>query len=388
MKVIGEPTTVSTLGRSACCGGEVASASEIELTATNNASGCCGDASSAGLNARRRVDWMLWGSATCVALGYLSYLFAGHTETHTALGHFSHGVFEMMNTMWWGILLGIFFVGLLDRVPREIVFSALGGASRLGGILRATAAGLLFDLCNHGILMIGMKLYERGASIGQTAAFLLASPWNSLSLTIILISLVGWQYALMFILLSGVIAIITGYIFDTLVEQGRLPDNPARQAVMGQEVELGSAVRTWLSTVKPTWAGFVAMLLDGIKGSRMVLRWLLFGVVLAAAIRALMPAELFADWFGPTLIGVFLTVIAATIIEVCSEGSAPIAADLVTRANAPGNGFTFLMAGAATDYTEIMSLKDTTGSWKLALMLPVIAVPQTLFIAILLNNFA
>ena len=120
----------------------------------------------------------------------------------------------------------------------------------------------------------------------------------------------------------------------------------------------------------------------------MVLRWLLFGVVLAAGIRALIPADVFADWFGPTLLGVLLTVIAATIIEVCSEGSVPIAADLVTRASAPGNGFTFLMAGAATDYTEIMSLKDTTGSWKLALMLPILAVPQTLFIAVLLNAFA
>ena len=388
MRVIGESTTVATLGRSTCSGGEVTCASESELTTENKATGCCGDAHSAGPKARRRIDWMLWVSATFVALGYLSYLLGGHNETHPIVSHFNHGVFKIMNTMWWGILLGIFFVGLLDGVPREIIFSALGGASRLGGILRATGAGLLFDLCNHGILMIGMKLYERGASIGQTVAFLLASPWNSLSLTIILISLVGWQYALLFILLSGVVAIITGYICDTLVEQGRLPDNPARQAVIGQEVKLGSAVRTWLSTVKPTWAGFTATLLDGLKGSRMVLRWLLFGVVLAAAIRALIPAELFADWFGPTLLGVFLTVIAATIIEVCSEGSAPIAADLVTRANAPGNGFTFLIAGAATDYTEIMSLKDTTGSWKLALMLPVIAVPQTLFIAILLNNFA
>jgi len=29
--------------------------------------------------------------------------------------------------------------------------------------------------------------------------------------------------------------------------------------------------------------------------------------------------------------------------------SGPIAADLLTRAGAPGNGFTFLMAGAATE---------------------------------------
>jgi uncharacterized membrane protein YraQ (UPF0718 family) len=58
----------------------------------------------------------------------------------------------------------------------------------------------------------------------------------------------------------------------------------------------------------------------------------------------------------------------------------------VTRASAPGNGFTFLMAGVATDYTEVMSLRDTTGSWRIALFLPLIAVPQTLAIGLMLNH--
>jgi uncharacterized membrane protein YraQ (UPF0718 family) len=333
---------------------------------------------------------MLWGSAMVVAAGYAGHLMLGSAEhQHGALAHFAGGTYELMNAMWWGILLGIFFVGLLDRVPRDVVITALAGNHRITGLLRATAAGLLFDLCSHGILMVGMKLYERGASIGQTVAFLLASPWNSLSLTVILIALIGWWYTIAFILLSAVIAIATGWIFDGLVANGRLPDNPARiQAGENANASLSCALREWLRGVSPSWKGFGEMLWDGLKGSRMVLRWLLFGVVLASGLRAVIPQDAFADWFGPTLLGVLLTVIAATVIEVCSEGSAPIAADLVTRASAPGNGFTFLMAGVATDYTEIMSLKDTTGSWKIALALPVIAVPQTLVIAVLLNHLA
>ncbi|MGI9409714.1 MAG: permease [Hyphomicrobiaceae bacterium] len=351
---------------------------------------CCGGGPPAvAANGRRRIDWMLWSSGIVVAVAYSAHVLTGSTTEHGAWAHFAAGAHEMMNAMWWGILLGIVFVGLLDRVPRDVVIAALAGNRRSTGILRATAAGVLFDLCSHGILMVGMKLYERGASIGQTAAFLLASPWNSLSLTVILIALIGWWYTLAFILLSAVIAIATGWLFDFLVANGRLPDNPARIAAgSAPSSSLREAVRLWLNDVRPSWSGLGTMLWDGFKGSRMVLRWLLFGVVLAAALRALLPADVFADWFGPTLLGVFATVIAATIIEVCSEGSAPIAADLVTRASAPGNGFTFLMAGVATDYTEIMSLRDTTGSWKLALMLPVIAVPQTLLIGVLLNYSA
>ncbi len=89
-----------------------------------------------------------------------------------------------------------------------------------------------------------------------------------------------------------------------------------------------------------------------------------------------------------TLTGLGLTIIAATIIEVCSEGSAPIAADLLTRAASPGNSFAFLMAGVSTDYTEIMVMRDTTKSWRIALLLPAISVPQVIFVAAMINSIA
>ena len=107
-----------------------------------------------------------------------------------------------------------------------------------------------------------------------------------------------------------------------------------------------------------------------------------------ATIRALLTAEDFATWFGPSLVGLLLTLLGAAIFEVCSEGSVPIAADLMNRAHAPGNSFTFLLAGVATDYTEVMVLKETTQSWRIALLLPAITVPQVLIIGYLLNASA
>ena len=120
----------------------------------------------------------------------------------------------------------------------------------------------------------------------------------------------------------------------------------------------------------------------------MVVRWLLFGILLAAILRAVLDPAQLGQFFGPTFVGLIVTVFVATVLEVCSEGSTPIAADILTRAQAPGNGFAFLMAGVATDYTEIMILQDTTKSWKLALLVPLITVPQVLIIAWLMNNLA
>ncbi len=335
---------------------------------------------------RNKPDYLLIISGGITLSCYLLALFAGQWMSMPVwLQTMSSGIFELVNKMWWGLLAAVVFVGLLDRVPREIVTSALGQGRTVKGVARATFAGLLLDLCSHGILMVGTKLYERGASLGQVIAFLVASPWNSLSLTIIMVTLIGLQWTLVYVALSLLIGLLCGLIFDALVARGKLPDNPV-QNNSDEAVAVMPELKKLIGSVKITPGGVGAVLWDGLKDSRMVFRWLFFGLVLATAIRAFVPMDTYSTLFGPTTMGLLLTLLAATIIEVCSEGSTPIAADLVTRAGAPGNGFTFLMAGIATDYTEIVVLREMTKSWKIALFLPLVCVPQVLVLGWLLNQ--
>ncbi len=336
-------------------------------------------------DAPARRDYLFWGSLAIIAAAYPLGALMEHAHG-SMLGTFTGGVFELVNRMWWGIAIGIVFVGILGRIPRELVMGLLGRKGGFTGLWRATFAGVFLDLCSHGILAVGMKLYERGASAGQVMAFLLASPWNSLSLTLILIALIGVQWTLLFIGLSLVIGIVTGAVFDRLVRQGTLPENPW-QRELGEDRPLGEQWREFRAAMRFSAGGTLDVLRDGFAGSRVVIRWALFGLVLAAAVRALVPEDTFATWFGATMGGLWLTLLATTVIEVCSEGSTPIAADLINRAGAPGNSFTFLMAGVATDYTEVMSIRETTASWRIALCLPLVAVPQILLIGAVLNQF-
>ena len=330
-------------------------------------------------------DYFLWTSLVIVAIAYVIGAFMGH-EHGSFIGVFTGGVYELFNKMWWGIAIGVVFVGILGRVPRELVMGMFGRDGGLSGMFRATLAGVFLDLCSHGILAVGMKLYERGASVGQVMAFLLASPWNSFSLTLILFALIGVGWTLLFVLLSLIIGIITGLIFDALEKRGQLPSNPWR-AEMGEPEPLPLVWREFRQSIRVSLAGSTNILREGFAGARVVIRWSLFGLILAGLIRALMPEEAFATWFGATMGGLWLTLLATTVIEVCSEGSTPIAADLMNRAAAPGNSFTFLMAGVATDYTEVMSIRDTTRSWKIALFLPLVTVPQIMLIGAVLNQF-
>jgi len=333
-----------------------------------------------------RPDLIMWSGGLFVLLAYSAHLFFPDSLDGVWMV-MAHTGFEMMNAMWWGILAGALAVGALGRIPSAMVMSVLGEGGTKKGVVRATLAGLLLDLCNHGILMVAMGLYRKGASLGQVMAFIIASPWNSLTLTLILIGLIGLPWTLAFIVFSMVIAWISGLLFDSFEKNGVLPKNP-HAVPHDEDFQLWPELKSHLRKSNWSASNILSVFWDGLKESKMVVRWVLFGVLLVALVRAFVEPEQFDMWFGATLGGLFMTLFVTTLMEVCSEGSSPIAADLVTRANAPGNGFVFLMAGAATDYTEIMSLKDTTKSWTIALFLPLVTVPQILLLGYLMNQFA
>lgn len=335
-----------------------------------------------------RRDFLLLGSAAVLLAAVVTHVWAADfLATFPRLAEFAHGTTTFLGQIWWGVLLGILAAGVLANLPAGVVAGVLGRGGTLAGLARAAGAGVLLDLCSHGILLVGMQLYRQGASYGQVLAFLIASPWNSFSLTFVLWGLIGLPLTLGFIGLSLVVAVTSGLAAEWAVRRGYLLASPHAAAL--------PADFSWQKSCKKVWQearfslpGFWRLLLRGFTESRMVLRWILFGAVLAGVVRAVLPLATFQNWFGPTLLGLAATLLAATALEVCSEGSVPLATDLVTRAAAPGNAFTFLMAGVATDYTEIAALRATTGSWRLAFFLPLVTLPQVLLLGWLLNNWA
>lgn len=141
--------------------------------------------------------------------------------------------------------------------------------------------------------MVGAKLYERGASVGQVCAFLIASPWNSLSATLIISALMGWGWMATLLLASLAIALVTGVVVEALERSGRVAPNPNR-------VDLPADFHVWAEAK----AGLRATRFDvtfvrdvarrSVTSSRMLLRWLLFGVVLAGLIQPTVPTDALA----------------------------------------------------------------------------------------------
>jgi uncharacterized membrane protein YraQ (UPF0718 family) len=116
----------------------------------------------------------------------------------------------------------------------------------------------------------------------------------------------------------------------------------------------------------------------------MTLWWIVLGVVLSGLAGTLIPPHVFDRFMGPTLMGLVATMILATILEVCSEGTAPLAFEIFKQTGAFGNAFAFLMGGVVTDLTEIGLIWYNVGK-RTALWMPLVALPQVFLLGYLAN---
>ncbi|MDD5216475.1 MAG: permease [Candidatus Omnitrophica bacterium] len=289
--------------------------------------------------------------------------------------------------VWWAILLGIFLGGMIDHfVPRTYISHLLAQRGRKT-ILRAVGLGFFMSACSHGILALSMEIHKKGASNPAVVAFLLSSPWANLPLTIMLFGFFGVK-ALYLVLSAIVIAVITGFVYQWLEGRGWIETN--RNSV---STEAGFSI---LADVGQRMAGYrfsfrsLGAALQGIYAGMaalggMVIWWILIGMTIASAAGAYVPAHVFDSYIGPSVAGLLMTLVVATVIEVCSEGSAPMAFEIYRQTGAFGNSLVFLMAGVVTDYTEIGLLWHNVGK-KTAMWLPAVTVPQVMLLGLLANH--
>ncbi|MFQ5662047.1 MAG: permease [Candidatus Paceibacteria bacterium] len=291
------------------------------------------------------------------------------------LPELNESIVSFVKLIWWAVLLGLFIGGLIEYfVPNGFIFKYMG-QKKVSSIFYAVIAGFLMSACSHGVLAIAIQLYKKGASIPAVITFLLASPWANLPVTILLFSFFGLK-AIIFIAAAMFIALLTGFVYMGLQQLG-LVERSQTVSVL-EEYEWSNVKNFNLGkSVRNVAAGSLRL-------ANMVLWWLLIGFLIAVFIRAYVPAEILMQYFGPTMSGLFLTLLFATIIEVCSEGSSPIAFEIFAKTGALGNPFVFLMAGVATDYTEIGLIWTNIGK-RAAIWLPIITVPQIIAFAILFN---
>src|ERR1700753_3775338 len=107
-------------------------------------------------------------------------------------------LFMAVSMLWeilWPLLLGFTLSGIIQAVvSHQSIAKALGGDSPKH-LTRATLFGIASSSCSYAAVALARSIFEKGASFTSAMAFELASTNLVIELGIILVVLMGWQFA-------------------------------------------------------------------------------------------------------------------------------------------------------------------------------------------------
>lgn len=249
------------------------------------------------------------------------------------------------------LLLGVAIAGILHiALPAGLIHRQLRGR---WGVFKAVLLGVPLPLCSCGVIPAGLGLRKDGASQGATVGFLISTPQTGVDSILVSASFLGWPFAIFKLLAAAVTGLIGGWLADATTPE----ESPSR-----------STPTDSLDVRRP--GGLREMLEYSAEILRSIWRWLVFGILVSAAITTLVPDQFFT---GLSELGVLVPLLASLAVSlplyVCATASVPIAAALVASGMPGGAALVFLMAGPATNVATLGAVYRALGGRTLAVYL-------------------
>jgi uncharacterized protein len=244
--------------------------------------------------------------------------------------------FYMLWDTLWALLLGFTLSGAVQAfAPRGALRSRLGDHGP-AAVARASVVGALSSSCSYAASAMARSLFARGADFVTSMIFMFASTNLVVELGVVLIVLMGWQFAAAEYV-GGVIMIILLALLGGLFLAGRRVtaaraalELDGRDAHGGSDAHGGNDARSAVRT-RSGWSDAAAYTVADL---RMLRRELVIGFVAAGALAAAVPVAFWNTFFltghgiwtsiENAIVGPFI----ALISFVCSIGNIPLAAAL------------------------------------------------------------
>ena len=242
------------------------------------------------------------------------------------------------------LLLGFFIAGVLHVfVPQNFYRRYLSADNKLA-VLWAALLGVPLPLCSCGVIPTAIGLRKEKASKGAVASFLIATPQTGIDSILATFSLMGLGFAI----IRPVAALITGVCGGLLVNRLVREDDTMADTVSTCQMEHGG--RLW----RVLKYAYYDMIRD--IGLRLVI-----GLVVAALIQVAVPDEFFLQFGSQPLLQMFVILVIAVPMYICSTGSIPVAAALLMKGLSPGAALVMLMSGPAVNMASILVVNKAMG---------------------------
>lgn len=299
-------------------------------------------------------------------------------------------VLHLINEMSPFLLLGFLFAGLLHAfVPQGFYKRYLSG-NGVGPVARAALIGVPLPLCSCGVIPTAMSLRKQGASRGAVASFLIATPQTGVDSILATAAMLGIPFAVVRPLVALVTALMGGVLVDRVAgseEVAEVESELEHDHEHGHEHDHEHCdhdhccchhheekpAATFMEKMRKALDyAFVEMVED-------IGKWLVVGLVIAAAITIVVPDEWFVTFKDNTLLSMLLVLVISIPMYVCATGSIPIAVALMAKGLTPGAALVLLMAGPAANFASILVLRAKLGTRSLVAYLTAIVTGAIAF---------
>ncbi len=285
----------------------------------------------------------------------------------TKLGDALHFFVEDVSKIYVLLVVMIYLIALARAsLNVERVRDFLAGRHRGVGYLLGSGFGAITPFCSCSSIPVFLGFTSAGIPVGITMAFLLTSPLINEVAVLLLLSLLGWKFTLLYVLVGMAVGVLGGIFLDQIRAERWLQSFARKALERGQQqspTESGPAARLSFAERHQ----FAKSETGEIFGR--VWKWVIIGVGLGAALHGFVPDGWIEAHLGD---GQWWSVPAAVALGIPlysnATGVIPVMESLIVNGLPIGTTLAFCMSTVAASFPEFILLKQVM-QWRLLAIL-------------------
>lgn len=300
-------------------------------------------------------------------------------EAGSALGGAVHFFVEDVSKIFVLLVVMIYFIALLRAsLDVERVRDYLAGKNKGVGYLLGSIFGAITPFCSCSSIPVFLGFTSAGIPLGITMAFLITSPLINEVAVLLLMSLLGWKFTLLYVAVGMTVGMLGGLLLDAIKAERWLQSFAAEALVRGRQMaasnEVSTTERVLSFSERHEFAKAEALEIFG-----RVWKWVIIGVGLGAALHGFVPEGWVETHLGQ---GQWWSVPAAVLVGIPlysnATGIIPVMESLLANGLPIGTTLAFCMSTVAASFPEFILLKQVMQWRLLALLLVVLLTAFTL----------
>ena len=264
-----------------------------------------------------------------------------------------HFFIEDVTKIYVLLIVMIYLIALLRAgVDIERVRHFLMGKTRAAGYGLASLFGAVTPFCSCSSIPLFLGFTSARIPLGITMAFLITSPMINEVAVVLLGSILGMRFMVLYVITGMIAGILGGFFIDLIKAERYL--TPIGQQASGMQMEEDYQKSRLNLKMRHDFARSELKEIF----SR-VWKWVLVGVGLGAALHGFVPEELITGALGD---GQWWSVPAAVVLGIPlyanASGIIPVVESLLAKGLPVGTAMAFMMSVVAASFPEFMMLKQ------------------------------